>query len=146
MSYCEIYWSEQPNTTEVAITAGTPVKVPGDTQVNFSTPELQQDADNRIKYTGDDTCVMEVIAHISGDNTGGSAGDFLLCIAKNGVVIPSSLNERRIATGNAVGCHGSRCLLEMDPGDYVELFVDCSASTDFTTKYGVLRVQKMRVF
>ena len=141
--YAELYWTGQPNATEVSITSGTPIKIPGATAMGLCTRHFRQDTNGRVTYIGDESHVFEVSAKLSGDNTGGSAGEFTLCLAVNGEAVVPSTSERRIATGAAVGFHETSGLLELDTNDYVEVFVDCSANSDYTAKYGQIIITKV---
>ncbi len=121
--YGEIYLTTPVETVIAA--ASTPAKAlgttalgPGLTAVDFDMP-----ANNRLRWIGSETRVMHVAASFSMTAASNSIV-VALYVAKNDVVLPASRVRRKIGTGSDVGTGAMHVAVEMDPNDYLEVWLE----------------------
>lgn len=118
------------------ITAGTPVNLLTNSTIasgNISPDEFTIDnANKRLVYTGVATKIFDVFATMS---TVSSASNVILkgFVYKNGSLIASSEQERKIGTGSDIGNWSVHEKVELATNDYVEIFVDLATSTGTVT-------------
>lgn len=114
-------------------TVNTPVKVEGVTS-STKLHRMEQLVNNRITYNGTKTrsfmynCSVSLTAEA--DNK-----VFEFFLAKNGVVLPESAQKRKILTGSDVGNLSISGVVELNPGDYIEVWVaNISDNTNITVQ------------
>ncbi len=101
--------------------SNTPVKVLGTTTI-ANTFRFTSTVDNRLTYDGTKVRVFEVSASLSMTSpVNGKRYSF--CIAKNGVALPGTNQQRKIANGGDIGALTITGTVELAPSDYVEIWV-----------------------
>jgi len=116
-----IYVSTKATTSIPA--ASSPVKALGTTTpVNLFRFDTGGATNNRLRYIGKKSRIFNVSASLSITST--SNNQILsLYIAKNGTVLNSTKIQRKIGTGADIGATGLTGTVQLNTGDYIELFV-----------------------
>jgi hypothetical protein len=109
------------STTTIS-SSSTPVKISGTTSTanlfRFTAP-----VSNRMVYDGTKTRKFQVMAAISMTSPSNNK-IYKFYIAKNGTVLPETGQLRKIASGSDVGALSIFGVVELVPGDYVEVWVE----------------------
>ena len=125
--------SNVPAATTIAV-AGTYVKAAGTTTFDASPDDFDDDSstDNRVKYTG--TPTRHAIIDLSASFTCASSNQVIgFKIAKNGTVIDGSVERQKIATGADIASVAISAHVDLDTGDYIELWVTNETTTGAVT-------------
>lgn len=115
------YFSMSDNTTATNLTtSNTPVKVAGATASNslFRTSSTN----NRITYEGSSSREFVVICSGTLEHTVNNARVYDFYVYKNGVQVSAISSERRFSR-NDVGSYSMTGVLNLAPGDYIEIWV-----------------------
>lgn len=102
--------------------ANTPVKAAGTTTA-ANLFRVSAPANNRLTYNGTKSRKFYVNGMFSITSLSNNKY-YSFYIAKNGVVLPESKQTRKMATGNDQGEMGISCIVELAPGDYIEVWVE----------------------
>jgi hypothetical protein len=121
-------------------TVSTPVKISGSTTTanlfRFSAP-----LSNRMVYDGTKTRNFQVMAAISMTSPANNK-IYKFYIAKNGSTLPETGQLRKISSGSDVGSLTISGVVNLSPGDYVEVWVEnVSDASDITIEAMNLTVQ-----
>ena len=119
---------------ETSIAAvNTPIKVAGTTTA-YGLFRTTSSTDNRIEYTGTKTRYFKYTASVS-ITAATNNKRFNFYIAKNGVVLAESKQSRKISTGADIGSISTSGLIQLQTGDYIELWVEnIDDSTNITAQ------------
>lgn len=112
-------------TTTQAVTftaTDTPVKVLG-TTVPVNLFRVSSPTNNKLVYEGTKTRYCHVLASISVSSTAANK-NFSFYIAKNGVILPESVQMLRLASAVDKGSLTVSCNVEMSTNDYIEIYVE----------------------
>jgi len=121
-----------PVETNIAA-ANTPIKVAGTTTgLNFF--RTSSPVDNRLVYKGTKTRFFSYTVSMS-VTAASNNKNFSFYLAKNGVILPESMQRRKIATGADIGSISLSGVVEMATNDYIEIWVEnINDATDITAE------------
>jgi len=122
------------NATATTIGAvDTPVKILGTTTANTINQKFTH-TDNRLTYSG--ALIRDFQVTATSSLTSGNNNVIGLYVAKNGVVIASSEMYSTTSSGGRAESITCQTILELNEGDYVEMYVEnTTAATDITVEY-----------
>lgn len=114
----------------VITTISTPVKVEGIT-TGLSLNERFVATTNRLTYTG----LQPTVCSLTGTFAVDSGNNVLLYfyIAKNNIVLPESQSRVRVGSGTDERIGSVSCLVDLQPDDYVEIWVENPSGIDNLT-------------
>ena len=115
----------------VIVTTDVPVKINATSYTAENLVEFTESVDGRLRYDGLFTRVFDVSMAIS--MTGGSNDVYSIYVAKNGSIIASTRQQRKLGTGSDVGAMGVVGSVSLDTNDYVEIFIENNTATDNVT-------------
>jgi hypothetical protein len=124
-------------TAVTSIVGGTPMKIAGTTTMgceNYFTH-----SDNKLLYSGKSSIFIHAEATISITSTVNNV-TFYPYIAVNGAVIVGTKSARKVATGGDVGNLVTIANQVINPGDYIEIWVDSDINTDMTAQFMTVTV------
>jgi hypothetical protein len=119
-----------PVATTIAV-AGTFVKAEGATTL-VGAHRGDMPANNRLRFTGTARVHIHLVANLSVKCSSNNQ-NVSFAIAKNGVVVDHSIMEHLITTGSDVKIMAIHADMDLDPNDYVELWVTNNTSTASVT-------------
>lgn len=114
--------------------AGQYVKANGTTQLSTQTMhrDFTMPMNNRLMWSGITSVHCHVVSSLS-MSSGGNNVDIGVKLTKNGVEIDHSNLRRKISTGADIGSTAIHGDFQMNPGDYVELYVANLTNTSTIT-------------
>lgn len=107
-------------------TSGTPVKMNGTTTAD-TLKYFDMPANNRLRYVGPKTIIAACHASTSMSTSAGSIRGIIM-FAVGGAVDTTSVIDRTFSNPNDHGAQSTSFIHEFSNGDYVELWLDSSAS------------------
>lgn len=115
-----LYISSSAATTFTAV--NTPTKVLGTTTA-VSLFRVSSPSNNKLTYTGTRTRRFALICSLS-LTSGGNNKYYSFYIYKNGVMLPESKQELKLGSGVDKGSVTLSCTLQLNPNDYIEVWVE----------------------
>jgi hypothetical protein len=100
----------------------TPVKVATVTQA-VGLFRVDSDVNNQLEYTGSRPRRFLVNCSLTFVSSGNNKV-YSFYISKNGVILPESKISRKVTTGTDQGSLGLSCTVQMNPHDYIEVWVE----------------------
>lgn len=125
------YYMASNATVTTISTQGTPVKAAGATLSGPLVAKFSQATANRATYTGNTASSFQV--SVSAALASGNNNVVAIYVAKNGVVIGSSVNRATANSGGRAESISTYGVAELSPGDYVEAWIaNDSGTTNIT--------------
>lgn len=129
-------WDATATTPTTITAANTPVKVAGATLTDTQYLERMSHSDNRLTYTGKPPTTVKIFVNLTVAASSNS-DDYIFYVAKNGVVSSVSGITIHASSGSDVRVASTNDLLDLNTGDYIELWVeDTSGAKDLTVTDG----------
>ncbi len=132
LSKADLYVSTPVATA--SITPGTAINICGNSTTaagGITAVDFTVSASGRLTYIGIPILEFDVFAIVS-INTGTVNRNVSFFVAKNGVAISGSEQQRGVGTGGYVGGQSTGWNVELATNDYVEIFVDADLATTVT--------------
>ena len=127
------YYMTNNATATTISTVDTPVKALGTTTANAINQKFTH-TDNRLTYVG--ALIRDFQVTATASLTSGNNNVIGLYVAKNGVVIASSEMYSTTSSGGRAESITCQTILELNEGDYVEMYVEnTTAATNITVEY-----------
>jgi hypothetical protein len=139
VKYGECYVSASAATS---VTSSTPIKVAGTTTAG-DLDDFTMPADNRLRYDNADI-TRRFLVRCSGNVSSASAGEeATFQLRKNGAALVKSNVNVVIPAASDPGAFCTMAIVELTETDYVELWMDASASADYTVEDMILIVSPL---
>jgi len=133
-----VLYASAPGTTP-SLTAGVPVMLPGTTTLGDAS-NVTMPSNMRLQVNPGISMSYHVHAVISlSSSVNGVFVNYYLY--KNGVLVPESEQQRKIANGNDVGNMSLYWPMTLADGDYLEIFIESSKVTTLTVETCTFGVQ-----
>jgi hypothetical protein len=127
------YYMTANATTTTISAVDTPVKILGNTTANTINQKFTH-TDNKLTYVG--ALIRDFQVTATASLTSGNNNVIGLYVAKNGVVIASSEMYSTTSSGGRAESITCQTILELNEGDYVEMYVEnTTAATNITVEY-----------
>ncbi len=121
----------------VAITAGVPVKIGGTTAGVFETFGIAKTTQGRITYEGPKGEFL-VMAQVALRAVSVNNANPIIYLAKNGSIIAATRMQKTTNRSNESGSQSLNWELELDKGDFIELWMDVAISETMSGETMVL--------